>query len=509
MINRFLYVVTGASSQDTPRVLLAFLALCSLMSSYYFIKPLRKGLFFSEFSADMLPYFHLGVILLVIITTALLAFFSRNSNYKKVIRIFLYSVLLINAGFGYLIISPSKITVASFSLWSSTYFPLCMALFWGGLNRNFNCTTSKQSYAFIWIGAVAGAYFGSQITSLAIRYYDESTQMIFSLIFLLISILLLEKFFSLSQKIQSAKAIKSISFEHQQEASKTSNIARVVMEIFKDRYVRCIAILVISLTFSRGVFDLQSDRIIENELSRQLFQKYFVNLIPSKQNNIAENEWRSEVYEFVTRYKNLHPSEQYVLFEEFKLLTRIEVDFQKFQDTYQSYRSDFKKQVTLFNADVWLFQNLISMILLLICKIKFIEIFGMLGLLICLPVTYSAVFLIFMGNVNLELIFALKVLILALDYSLNNTAKEMLFVPLDQVANITYKPVIEGPLFKIGAASASTCKIVLDQILQFLSMSKFLNLLFATTALIVALNWIRVSLILSQSFNLKNETEHI
>ena len=74
LLNKLGNLITGADIQNRGRVITAFLALNCLMASYYFIKPLRKGLFFSEFSADWLPYFHLGVISFVLIITALITF---------------------------------------------------------------------------------------------------------------------------------------------------------------------------------------------------------------------------------------------------------------------------------------------------------------------------------------------------------------------------------------------------------------------------------------------------
>ena len=82
MVNNFnvLTVLTGAEKELNKQVLLAFFSLFSLMSAYYLIKPLRKGFYFSEFSAELLPYFHLGAIVLIVATTAVMVKVFNKDN---------------------------------------------------------------------------------------------------------------------------------------------------------------------------------------------------------------------------------------------------------------------------------------------------------------------------------------------------------------------------------------------------------------------------------------------
>ena len=159
MVHKFnvLTLLTGADKELNKQVLLTFFSLFCLLSSYYLIKPLRKGFYFSEFSAELLPYFHLGVIILIVITTAVVVKLFQPSNSTNSTKNFLLLVTFINLVLGLTLLSPNKINVACFCLWSSIYFPLSLALFWGGVNQNFDTKSSKSSYAFIWIGAILGA----------------------------------------------------------------------------------------------------------------------------------------------------------------------------------------------------------------------------------------------------------------------------------------------------------------------------------------------------------------
>jgi ATP/ADP translocase len=49
----------------------------------------------------------------------------------------------------------------------------------------------------------------------------------------------------------------------------------------------------------------------------------------------------------------------------------------------------------------------------------------------------------------------------ALNYSLNNATKELLYIPAGREANFRFKPFIEGPVMRMGDAFTSILKISL------------------------------------------------
>ena len=96
----------------------------------------------------------------------------------------------------------------------------------------------------------------------------------------------------------------------------------------------------------------------------------------------------------------------------------------------------------------------------------------------------------------------LKILTLSLDYSLHNTAKEILYVPLGKTVNMGYKPIIEGPFYKLGAASSAAYKIILDGVLHLASCAHFVSHLFLATATVVAIYWAQTAKTISRRFDL-------
>ena len=73
-------------------------------------------------------------------------------------------------------------------------------------------------------------------------------------------------------------------------------------------------------------------------------------------------------------------------------------------------------------------------------------------------------------------------------------------MPLGTTANLSYKPIIEGPFYKLGAASSSAYKIVLDGLLYLVSSAHFIGHIFLATAAIVAIFWTQTARTLSLKF---------
>ena len=231
------------------------------MSAYYLIKPLRKGFYFSEFSAELLPYFHLGAIVLIVATTAVMVKVFNKDNSSNSAS-FLILVALINIISGLLLLSPNKLNVAWFCLWSSIYFPLSLALYWGGVNQVFDATGSKSSYAFIWIGAILGALCGSYLTVIMNKHIHNLHWGYQFFVF--------DHFYGFCHTVIS----KLISFSpinrlnnipNENKNLESGRLIHMVCSLFKNPYLAAMTIIIFSLTFSRGVFDLESDTIVEEK----------------------------------------------------------------------------------------------------------------------------------------------------------------------------------------------------------------------------------------------------
>jgi len=163
-----------------------------ILLTYYFLKPARDSLFLVEFGAGQLPYVFILTALIIVPITSL---YSRASNYLKLGRLINYTnVILIFCllGLRYLMTMQLSWVPYLFYIWVSIYGVLVTAQFWVLANAVYTATQAKRLFSLLGFGAILGAWTGGEITSIAIKNLNVSTEnlLIFCIGFLLISIFL-------------------------------------------------------------------------------------------------------------------------------------------------------------------------------------------------------------------------------------------------------------------------------------------------------------------------------
>jgi AAA family ATP:ADP antiporter len=82
----------------------------------------------------------------------------------------------------------------------------------------------------------------------------------------------------------------------------------------------------------------------------------------------------------------------------------------------------------------------------------------------------------------------------AVNYSLNNAAKEVLYTASDEDTKFKYKPLIEGPSMRLGDVSAATLFLLLKQLSQAMGWSDETRLhLLLGLVLLLVLGWLRAA----------------
>ncbi|MBT3784528.1 hypothetical protein HOF92_06095 [bacterium] len=442
----------GVPSNERRKAFFTFLALFTLLSSYYLIKPLREALYFREFGADFLPIFHLLVIGSSFLLTHAFHQVLSHIDRTRVLRVTFPAVAVIHLVFGAFLNQPSKLVIILFCLWASVYFLLCLSLLWGVTNQRFSAQGGRKSYAFIWMGAILGALVGSRISLHIFEQGAFGPNLLFSTLTLLLAYFFLEMARPISAKEQSRPGI---------EAARVSR--GKLGDLFSNRYLLTIAILVFSLTFCRSVFDYTTNAKIERELTREvIIAEYF------KEDQMGISERGDTLVNVVLSIKHAGgEGRQKMLDKSLSLLPpswseNPMAEFTRFQDRLQ-------QRTGIFFGEVYLYQNILGLVLLLILKGGLIQALGLPILLLVVPVLYFFSSLALFFPIHLDTVQFLKILTGGFDYSWNNTGKELLFVPLDFEANLRFKPVIEGPVFRMGGALAAFSKMGLDSLIQISS----------------------------------------
>jgi len=442
----------GVPEGERRKAFFSFLALFTLLVSYYLIKPLREALYFREFGADFLPIFHLLVIAASILLTHLFHQVLSHIEKTKVLRVTYPAVAIVHLIFGAFLHQPSKTSIILFCLWASVYFLLCLSLLWGVTNQRFSAEGGRRCYAFIWMGAILGALVGSKISLILFKKGAFGPNLLFSTLTLVIAY-----FFLQMAKPHPGEERKGLPLQNLGPSRGRMS------DLFSNRYLLSVAILIFSLTFCRSVFDYTTNAMVERELTREVLSEVYWS-------DFSGGDFEQDL-EFVNAVLSIkHGAEEQRLNRLHETLSDLPQSWaENPMEEFVRYQDHLQQKTGIFFGEVYLYQNVLGVILLLILKGGLIKALGLPVLLLVLPVLYLFSSLALFFQIELDTVQFLKILTGGVDYSWNNTGKELLYVPLDFEANLRFKPVIEGPVFRMGGALAAFSKMGLDALIQIAS----------------------------------------
>ncbi len=167
-LERFLGLVTDVRHGEAPTALLLTLNVFILLTAYYVIKPVREGLILEMHSGAEYKSFMSGfiAIALVFLVPAYSAFASRVPRNRLVVGVTLFFVL--NLVLFYLAsFSPpwrAKLGLV-FYVWVGVFNMMVVAQFWAFANDIYDEETGKRLFPLVGIGASIGAALGAQVTA--------------------------------------------------------------------------------------------------------------------------------------------------------------------------------------------------------------------------------------------------------------------------------------------------------------------------------------------------------
>ena len=139
----------------------------------------------------------------------------------------------------------------------------------------------------------------------------------------------------------------------------------------------------------------------------------------------------------------------------------------------------------IFYSTTYSLQNVLGLFLLLLARIIF-KFLSVRFAIMLLPLFFLGAGSLLNLDIGLEIIQILMVVGGALNYSINNVTKEVLYTPTSKETKGKLKAIIDGPMMRIGDLFASIVKILLVVLLgEVLYANAFL-----TVGLLVILIWI-------------------
>lgn len=484
-MTRALRWLTGAEKDEQLRVFLTFLALFCLLLSYYIVKPLRNSKFLSEFNASRLPFVYAGVAVLSFSLTKVFSHLAKSvEKYRLVIGAYCV-IVLAKLIFAQWLPHGGKPAVVCFYFFASVYFLLAVATLWACINDMFTVEQGERLFGFIALGSTFGGIAGSRIGRMVANSPYRGDALYIAVCFLILALVLV----LLAAKLPSKPVLRPARDEQASEgrASAGQGFWSELRALSQRPFLRNIALSVMLLAVATTAVEFVSQAVIDRDLAQVQFREHFGN-VPGAQ------------FEDVYRLKTLGVGERkeaLAVLAEVSQLSLVDI-----RDRYKTYKADLERETTSFFAQTAEFQGYAGIFMLLVVARLIFPNFGMRFCFSLLPCVAIAALLLFRLGIDLLVVQSVLVAIGALNYNLNNAAKEILYTATDQETLFRFKPMIEGPCMRTGDVLASVFKLSVQALAAVLLLSALSEIhLFLLVASSVCLFWLRCAWLAGKWFD--------
>jgi|GEM_PF-938942 ATP/ADP translocase len=439
--------LTGAKKEEAFRTISCFFTLFFLLISYYMLKALRNSEFHSVFPPDWEPVSFLVTVFLSLGVTQIFNHFFDRIDMHRMLRYTYITVISCKVLLFVLLSTGAKWPVILFYFFGTVYFLLCIAVTWGSINFLFNPEQSKRCYGFIASGTMFGATAGTLITELFLSMQWRHELLLGSGAFLSLAML----FAHLSKRGLEEWTLRE---PMSKTPSQGLRIIREIKELMGHKFVRCIGIMVFALAVSNTVMNFQTRRAMDRSMCHNTFLEVYSVWNPAELT--LKDSGFELIYGAKLRGSDLRTEEV----EKFLRLHGLSIGADEFMSLHAKYRERLAFNYLSFWNSILKWVSILGLFLLIFCARFIFKIFGVRFASLVLP-CFSLVGLIFLlGSPDLFSIQILLILAMSMDYSLNNATKEVFYTPTSPQTKGKYKPIIEGPLMRLGDFSAAVTRIL-------------------------------------------------
>ncbi len=449
-------LVTGAKRDEAARAMSVFMALLLLLSSYYLLKPLRNSILNREFDPTSMRFLFLfipGISLLF--TRVFNWFYDRTPKFRLIFLTYL-SMMVCKVLFMLLLPQGGKFLTLMFYFWTTVYFLLAISILWGCISTIFNSEAGERIFAFLSLGAMLGALVGSWASqALAASVYKGQTLLVSA-----VTMGAVLGFLALALR-------HTPDYVDQPPAPKTLNKApkhtvwKDLAQLWQRRYVRAIGVMVFALAFVNTVVEFRSQKDIDGYLAQEAYLKHYAELNSSLcQSQKCENGVHAAGFVMIRDLRLTDQDKRQQQLSTWLSEQRLNLSAASQYQAFRAYQDDLdaRTQGYLANINFWI--NLCGMLLLLFVARPMLHRLGVRQVLVQLPVCLLAVGILLLFPVGLWMLGAVVILVGTLNYSLNKTAKELLYTQADDEARFRFKPLIDGPVMRLGDVSAAGLNIL-------------------------------------------------
>jgi AAA family ATP:ADP antiporter len=402
-LDRLLRVFAPVKGGEGSTVLIMASNVFLLMTAYYIIKPVREALILADWGAEAKIYASAGQAILLLGVVPLYSRLAGMMNTRRLIStvlIFFASCLAL-----FYVLAQFGLNLGlAFYLWVGIFNVMVVAQFWSFANDFYTPEEGKRLFALIGFGMSAGAVFGSVITGMLIKPLGLYQLMLLSALLLIFSLLLT---LFVARRRVSNKSIDSK--ETAAEPDKPLTGRSGFSLVMANRYLLLIGLMMIlaNLVNTTGEYILGS------------------RVAASRQAAVPE----------VVRTDTMSEA------------------------AYELAVSDRSKEVGIaigdFYADFFSIVNLVGLLAQLFLVSRLIGLIGVRGGLLVLPILATGSYLVMGIFPILAVTRWAKSAENATDYSLQNTVRNMLFLPTTRDEKYKAKQAIDTFFVRMGDVAAA------------------------------------------------------
>ena len=232
-----------------------------LLITLYLLKPVRDSLFLENVGAHELPFVFILAALVVIPVSLGYSRLSKRLSIGwliNIITVFLAANLLLIWAFIYLDLHSLYYT---FYIWISIYSVLITSQFWLFANTIFNSIQAKKLFAFLSLGAIAGAFTGGELTGIFMDVFALQPETLLPICAaVLVATIPIVNWILILKRDPSGK---SISFKEKRETV-AARSKSPISDILHNRHLKLIMGLIAVSVVATTIIDFQFKSVVES-----------------------------------------------------------------------------------------------------------------------------------------------------------------------------------------------------------------------------------------------------
>ena len=392
-------------------VILLFFNIFLIFTAYYIMKPVREALILAGGGAEIKAYASAGQAILLLGAVPLYSMIANRFNRKKLINTVTFFFIGCLVVFYLLALIRVPLGVIFF-LWIGIFNLMVPAQFWAFANDIYTPESGKRLFVIVAFGASLGAVLGGIITRELIEPLGVYQLLLFSGALLGLSLVFTN---IVDAKEKPTKASNQNEFT--QKPKKSFNKTGAFKMVFQTRYLLLIALLMMTLNWVNTTGEYILARTIERSAKIEA------------QNPTVITEAEEYAKQQSTDAANAANNEQYK------------------NDYLKKYIGNF---IGKFYADFYTIVNIVSLLFQLFIVSRILKYFGVRIAILFLPVIALGGYFIIAFYPILSIVRWAKTAENSIDYSLQNTVRQVLFLPTTTEQKYKAKQAIDSFFVRAG-----------------------------------------------------------